>query len=237
MNTEPPITCDEGSIEPQDRSIEPQPQPLLKKKRRWWVYVLIGVGALVMLAIVAFIALFSYYRSLIKNYTDIKPRPLPAIEVSKDKVQQLWVRWKDFTDKLFSKEPPEPFVLTEDDINQMICYSGNAKDFLRVKIEGNKIKALFTVPLDLTNKKELKGKFLNGIATLALQLEDGFLKLNLESALVNDKPAPNWLVNHIKKRNILENLENNYEFLQILQELDDVQVRDGAIVFIPAKKQ
>lgn len=234
MNTEPPITGDEGSME--HESIGPQPQPFQKKKRRWWVYVLIGVGALVMLAVVAFIALFSYYRSLIKNYTDIKPRQLPAIEVSKEKVQQLGVRWKEFTDKLFSKEPPEPFVLTEDDINQMICNFGNAKDFLRVKIEGNKIKALFTVPLDMTNKKELKGKYLNGTATLALQLEDGFLKLNVESALVNDKPAPGWIVNQIKKKNILENLENNYDFLQILQELEDVQVKDGGIVFIPAKK-
>lgn len=237
MNTEFPGNESEN-VQGSSENVQPS-QPVesapVKKKRRWWFYLIIGFGGLFLLALILFIAAFSYYKSLIKNYTETKPKPLPAIETSKERFQDIAQRWQDFCKDLFNKKANEPFRLTAEDINQMIANFGKAKDFVRVEITNNRLIAHITAPLSNTGKKELQGRYINADVNLKLQLEDGFLTLRVDSAMANGKPVPKWILNRVKEKNILEGLENNYEFLQVLQEIDSVEVKDGAVVFTPLK--
>jgi len=57
--------------------------------------------------------------------------------------------------------------------------------------------------------------------------------LRVQSATANGKPVPKWIINRINGKNLLENLENNYDFTELLQQLEDVKVKDGQILFIP----
>ncbi|MGC8742345.1 MAG: hypothetical protein ACP5T0_00505 [Verrucomicrobiia bacterium] len=237
MNTEFPGNESEN-VQSSSENVQPSQQveaAPIKKRRRWWFYLIIGFGGLFLLALILFIAAFSYYKSLIKNYTETKPKPLPAIETSKERFQGIAQRWQDFCKDLFNKKASEPFRLTAEDINQMIANFGKAKDFVRVEITNNHLIAHITAPLSNTGKKELQGRYINADVNLKLQLEDGFLTLRVDSAMANGKPVPKWILNRVKEKNILEGLENNYEFLQILQEIDSVEVKDGAVVFTPLK--
>ncbi len=206
-----------------------------KQKRRWLRYLLIAFGTLFLLALIVVIAAVSYYKSLIKNYTDTKPRPLQTVEASKEKVEELAKRWQTFCDDVYNKRASEPFKLTAEEINQVIANFPRAKDSLRVEITNSQIRAHLMIPLDMTGKKELKGRYLNAIANLKLQLEDGFLTLRIDSATANDKPIPGWILNRIRGKNILENLERNYELTELLQLIDTVEVKDGAIFVVPLK--
>jgi hypothetical protein len=228
MNTE-----NEGDLNRISQVPQPSSDASPKKKRRWLVYLLIGLGSIFVLGLIAIVAIATYYHSLIKTYTATTPKPLPAIEISKDKAQDLTKRWQTFCDNVFKKQATEPFRLTDNDINQMIGNFQNATKNLRIEITNDVILAHIMFPLDNTRKKELKGRYLNATVNLKLQLEDGFLTLRVKSATANDKPVPKWIVNRISKRNLLQDLERNYDFSQLLQELDDVIVKDGQILFIP----
>lgn len=209
--------------------------PPMKKKRRWWIYLLIGFGGIFLLALIVFVIVVTYYKSLVNNYTETKPKPLPAVEASKERVQDIATRWQNFCQDVFSKRASEPFKLTDEDINQMIANFPKAKDNLRIEITNDQILAHITIPLDGTRRKELQGRYLNAVANLKLQLEDGFLTLRVHSATANGKPIPQWIINRIGERNFLQDLERNYDFLQLLQEMESVEVKDGAIVFTPIK--
>ncbi len=197
------------------------------------VYLLIGLGSIFVLGLTALVVIVTYYHSLIKTYTSTTSKPLPAIETSKEKAQNLTKRWQTFCDDVFKKQATEPFRLTDNDINQMIGSFQRAKENLRIEITNDVILAHIMFPLDNTGKKELKGRYLNATVNLKLQLEDGFLTLRVKSATANDKAVPKWIVSSISKRNLLQNLERNYDLLQLLQELDDVVVKDGQILLIP----
>ncbi len=231
MNTE-----NDGDLSQRSQVPQPSSDAPPKKRRRWLVYLLVGLGSIFVLGLIALVAIVTYYHSLIKTYTATTPKPLPAIEISKDKAQDLAQRWQTFCDNVFKKQATEPFRLTDNDINQMIGNFQRAKENLRIEITNDVILAHIMFPLDNTGKKELKGRYLNATVNLKLQLEDGFLKLRVKSATANDKPVPKWIVNRIGNKNLLQNLERNYDLLQLLQELDDVVVKDGQILFIPLKQ-
>jgi hypothetical protein len=223
---------DEGAS-PDDISVA----PIQKKKRPWWFYLLICLGSLLLLGLIAIIAIFSYYRSLINNYTELKPRPLPPIVADKDHVQTLFMRWTNYVADVLDRHSTEQFVITEEDINQMIANFMKERNFVRVVLTNGYIRALLSVPLENSKRKELKGRYLNADVDLKLRLEDGFLTLRVERAMANGKPAPSWILKKISQKNLLENMENNYDFLLLLQAMDSVQVKDGGIVFTPLKEE
>jgi hypothetical protein len=111
------------------------------------------------------------------------------------------------------------------------------KNIFRLLINGDKLQVQFAFPLDKTGAriKQLKGRYLNGIANLDLKLENGFLTLHVTAIDINGQPIPRWIwrVSRLRDKNLLENLENNMEFTQFLQEIDDVVVKEGAIVCTP----
>ncbi len=231
MNTE-----NEGDLNRSFQISQPSNDMPPKRRRRWWVYLLIGFGSIFVLGLIALVAIVTYYHSLIKNYTSTVPKPLPAVETSKEKAQDLAKRWQKFCDDVFKKQATEPFKLTADDINQMVGNFQRGKDNLRIEITNDLIFAHIMFPLDNTGKKELKGRYLNATVNLKLQLEDGFLTLRVQSATANDKPVPKWIINRAHNMNILRDLERSYDFLELLQQIDDIVVKDGQILFIPLKQ-
>lgn len=209
----------------------------ISKKSRWWVYVLIGLGSLLLLGIIAILTIYSYYRSLINNYTETKPRAFPQIVVNTNHLQDFIMRWTNYVAEVLDKHSTQQFIITEEDINQGILNISKGKDFARVTLTNGYIRALLSIPLSNSGKKELQGRYLNADADLKLQIEDGILTLRVESAIANGKPVPRWIIKKLRQKNLLENLENNFEFLELLQAMESVQVKDGAIVFTPEKNE
>ena len=213
------------------------PTPPAKRKLRWWAYVLMGLGGLVLLGLVAVIGVVLYYHSLIKNYTSTQAISYLAAQNVKDTQSQLISRWATFTDRLKNGKSAPAFKLSEDDLNAFLAYNKEARDHVRIAVTNGRVVGYFSMPLDKGNqKKELKGRFLNGEATLNVLFQDGLLTVSIADIKANQKPIPRWLLKIVKSRsqNLAKDLDNNADSMMLLQKLDDIKVEGDGLVLTPS---
>ncbi len=208
-----------------------------RKKRRWWVYLLIGVGCLALLAGTALVVLVSYYKSLIRNYTTTQPVALAPVAATPADFEGLKQKWGQFYQNVVSGKPTAPFKLTEEDLNALVANIPQIKDRVRLNIEDGKIRADFSVPLDQTKKAELKGRYLNGVAWLKFELEeDGFPALYVISVKANGKEPPGWFEAKVKKKNLLDDAERNPHLIDFVNRIDEVGITNKQVVITPVNR-
>jgi hypothetical protein len=207
--------------------------PAARKKRRWWVYVLVAVAGLLLTAIVAVVLILGYAKSLVNNYTTTTATPLVKTPFDPERMKELEARWVEFDRTLKSGQKPPPFVIAADDINLALSKNKGMRDHVHFVITNNQVLAEFSTPLDQTGRKELKGRYLNGVAKVNLAFQDGWLTVNLGGAEANGKAIPGWLLRRIQKENLLKDLDRNQDVVNLLQEMESVQVKDNHIVLTP----
>jgi hypothetical protein len=210
------------------------PAAVVRKKRKWWFYALIVLGALAVVAAALFIGALIYWKSLITTYAANQPKPLPKFEISAVMRQELTQRWTNFQKMVEADQPIEPFRLSAEDLNVALANWRGVGERFRFMISGDQLQGEFSVPLDKTRQGKLKGKYLNGTITFALSLGgDGFPILRAAKAEVNGKPAPRLIFGRLQKRNLLEDLGRNREFAALLQNVDNIEVKDNYVVITP----
>jgi len=207
-------------------------QPV-RRKRRWWFRVLVGLGCLVVLAIVGLVLLVGYWQSLIRNYTATRPESLPQVANVAEATQELQARWKVFWDAVLDGKARTPFTLSAADLNVFIANIPELKDRLRLAITNNQILGRFSTPLDQAKQKELKGRFINGTARLHLSFDDGWLTAQVLDLKANGKLVPGWVQKKVQKENLLKDLDRNPEVVTFLQNLRNVEVMDGGVILTP----
>lgn len=204
-----------------------------KKKRRWLRYTLISLGAVVLLVIGVVLAIVAYSNSLVKTYTQSQQQTFPSIDTSKEAMERLKGKFAAFQQELnTSKGAVRPLELSADELNVALANLAGVRNGMRVVIEGDQLKAKFSLPLGNPGQPKLKGKFLNGEAKLDVKLENGFLKTSIASVQANNKPLPKWAVSMMRKQNP-DWFDKNYDSLEFFQKLESIQVRDGSVVLTP----
>ena len=224
----------------QTNSVPPvlgQPPPV-RKKRRWWLYVLLGVGCLVVLGIAVVVLIAGYFNSVVNNYTEAQPKTLAKVDASPAAQEQLKARWVYFQQSVTAGRNTRPFKLSADDLNVFLANNPQLKDRVRFRIEGNRLLADFTMPLDQTRQPKLQGRHLNGLATLNLKFADGFLTLSVAELEANGKPVSRSLLGRallgkLQQENLLKFLDNNREVMDFLQRIDTVEISEGFVVLTP----
>lgn len=209
------------------------PPPPVRKKRRWWRYVLLGAGGLVVLGVAVIVLIVSYLNSLVTTYTEAQPKTLARVDASPAAQQQLKTNWVYFQEAVAAGRNTRPFKLSAEDLNVFFINIPQLKDLLRFRIDGGKLLADFSVPLDQTRQKKLKGRHLNGVATFNLKFEYGFLTLSVAELEANGKPVPRWLLGKLKKENFLKDLDHQPDIMEFLQNIDHVDISEGFVVFTP----
>jgi hypothetical protein len=209
------------------------PVPLVRKKRRWWVYALVGIGSLVVLAIVAVALLVGYWKSLIRNYTATQPVTLPHSAASPEAIEALKYRWAGFWQAVLDNNARDPFKLSADDLNIVIANIPDLQNRLRLVITNNQILGHFSVPLDKAKQKELQGRFINGTARLNVMFDDGWLSAQVLDLKANGKLVPGWIQKKVQKENILKDLDKNQDAVAFLHKLHNVEVKDECVILTP----
>jgi hypothetical protein len=205
-----------------------------RPKRRWWVYLLAGLGVVV-IGGVALIALgVSYGKSLVRTYTVTEPVALPEVVASEAHMTQLKRRWVEFVEAVQTRQPVAPFRLTAEDLNQFLAHIPDLHNRLHLTIENDTLAGRFSIPMDPGGRNGfMRGRHLNGHVQFKLSFVDNWLALNLAHADAHGKALPGWLLNRIRSKNLLEHLERDKNLQETLDAIETIEVKDGAVVLTP----
>jgi hypothetical protein len=210
-----------------------EPAAPVRKKSRWWVWVLVAFGGLICLAVLGLIAVYFYYQSLVRNFTAASPRPMPKLEVDPRRQKALEAKWAEFSQAIRTKQSPAPFVITADDINAVLAQNKQLRNMVRFVITNDQLVAQFSAPLDQSGRPELKGRYLNGEARVNLVFQDGWLSASVGSVEANGRKMPGWLLKGLQRENLLKDLERKQETVNLLHEIESIRIQDGQIVLTP----
>ncbi len=172
----------------------------------------------------------------IENYTDPAPQQFEAISISAGEREDLLKRVAEFNAAKGLTNEPVELTLSGTEINALISESKDnpgVGDKLRMKIEGDRLLARGTLPLDQFSRlpflSRLKGRHLNGSCEVGVELENGVAKISVVSAEVNGTPLPKEILAAIEKEMSLKKTLNNSEIRGKLDQLDWVRIEDGLL--------
>jgi hypothetical protein len=193
------------------------------------------VTALVMFLFVlagALIALHAAKRML-NEFTETKPMPLPAVELSPSDMAKLKDRIAAFQNAVRDSLPTPPQSLTADELNALLATEPQLESFrghLHLTIEGDRLGGLVSLPLEQAGLPMFKGRFLNGTATFALTLQNGTLWLSVANFVVKGKPLPAVYLDKIRAQNLAVGVNNDPRASHALGFLQSIRVSDGKLL-------
>jgi hypothetical protein len=208
--------------------------PVAPKKRGCLFYGCITLAvAFVIVGILSYVG-FQYarksLRNLVENYTDPQPVAMETVELPKGEADALQKRVADFQQALDRQDRQEELVLSEDELNALIAQDANLKGKLQVRVEGDRIRGRISWPLEDIGPLKLNGRYLNGLATLAVALTNGQFAVTVDEVEVNGKPLPAALMNEIRKKNIAQEALKDPKAAENLGKFSSIEVRDGRVI-------
>jgi hypothetical protein len=177
------------------------------------------------------------FTQLVEKYTDSSAASLPTVQISSERLQALKQRVAEFQKAIDEQKAGQTLALTADEINGLIVHDARFKDFkdrLFVSIEGDKVKGQLSLPLDALAEipvlSKLKGRYLNGAATLKASLANGVLIVTLDAIEVKGQPLPEEFVAELRKQNLAQDLYKNPESAETVRKFESILVKDGQII-------
>ncbi|MCC7376527.1 MAG: hypothetical protein IT581_17845 [Verrucomicrobiales bacterium] len=204
-----------------------------RKRRKWWVYALWGVGALFSLFLILVISAVLYWNHLVKTYTSTTPKTLPTVESAKEKFEALKERWQPFALSFIKAQPVDPFELTDEDLNAFANQFGPMKNQVHLGIMEDRVRAEFSINLDRTGNNSLRGRYLNGVAYLKVEHHNGRISSKVISIDANNRPVPKWLLSRAQGVNFLSALNHRPEFDLAIRGLDHIEMKPGILLLHP----
>jgi hypothetical protein len=177
---------------------------------------------------------------LVNNYTDTQPMEMPSVQMPPAELDKLKQRWKSFEEAVRARHPAAPLVLTADEINALIASSPDQKSLkgkFYVSLDGDRVKAELSLPLQEVGWKLLRGRYLNGSGTFKVSLHDGLLFVAPQDIVVKGSSVPDMYMQGLRSQNFAEALTNQPDASALLQGLQEIQVKDGKLVIVPKEKE
>lgn len=211
-----------------------------KPRRGCFFYGCITCLVLLVLVLGALMVGLHYVKKMVNQFTDPQPMELPTVQMSQGEVDKLKQRFEAFQKAVKEQRPTEPLVLAADDINALIANGPErqgVKGKFYVGLEGAQLKGEVSVPLREIGLSVFKGRYLNGSATFNLSFSNGVLSVAPQTIIVKGKPVPEVYMQEIRKQNLAAGLANKPAAVEVLQGLDEIQVKDGKLVVVPKEKK
>jgi len=98
---------------------------------------------------------------------------------------------------------------------------------------GNKLRGTLSLPLESLGLRQLKNRYLNGVAEVKASLENGILLVTLDALEVNGRPVPERVMAGIRTQNLVKDLYKDAASVELLKKLEALVVEDGRLLIKP----
>lgn len=201
-----------------------------------WGYLLGGCLTVLVVMVGGMVALgfgsFWFYKQQVTQYTSEEARPLPVVEVTAEKLEQIESRVEAFQEQVEQQgPPPEPLILNSDDVNALISNEEKLRGKVFVTIEDGLVQADVSLPTDGIPGGE--GRYFNGSVSLEASLEDGVLLVKLQQAEVNGAPVPKAFMQAMRNQNLAKDVYKNPELAEKLSKFERLVVEGDQIILTP----
>jgi hypothetical protein len=213
--------------------------PGQKPRRGCLLYGGIAVGSMVLVICLAVFFGYRYARSVVDEFTDAEPAPLPEVRLSEPEMQRLRNRIEDFSravEEGRASESLSPLSITADEVNALLAADTNLsalKIRFYVSFESNRVPARVSIPAEELGLRPLRGRYLNGTGEFMVLLRDGTLHVGMESLSMKDKPLPETIMRHIRSQNFAQQWNDDPKVREALAKLKEVEVKDGRLLIVP----
>lgn len=217
----------------------PQPQQGMSSGAKWGIGC--GIGCLTLLLIFGGIALFTYFKvkelavAVVDQYTSETPIVFEAPEAEQATIDALVARFDAFRTAMEEGTDTEALRLTGEEINLLIHHHPDWEQMAghtAVEIEGNQLSAHISLPLDEVLPM-LKGRYLNGKATIRLELSESGVEAYIDGIEVANQTAPPEIIAELQKENLLREAQHDPEFRKLTETLESIRIEDGQLIIVP----
>ncbi len=211
------------------------------KPRRGCLFFLCLAG-IVCLVAVLLAGLLGWHelRRMLDRYTDTKPMPLPNVEMPAAELRQLEDRVDVFREDLRAGRHTAPLALSSEEINALIAQDADFKVLrgkVYVTIEGAQLGAQISLPMQDLGLPRFRGRYLNGSGLFSMSLRNGYLDVRADKLVVKGQPVPPTYMEAIHKQNLAASANENPRASVGLNQLQDIQLKDGKLILIPKNNQ
>ena len=175
-------------------------------------------------------------RGMLDKYTENQPMPLPTVEMPSTELRQLEDRVDLFRDDVRAGRPASPLTLSSREVNALIQHDADFKALqgkVYVAIEGTRLKAQISLPMQELGLPRFRGRYLNGTGVFKMSLRNGFLDVRAEDLTVKGKPVPPTYMDAIRKQNLAAGANDNPRASVGLNQLQNIELKDGQFILIP----
>ncbi len=233
------ITAKMSEKVPFERLNQPQQQG-----KSCWFYgcIIAAVAGLLGLVAMGFSGWWLYKKAdaMVTEFTSETGEKLPVVVYTDAEIEALEDRIDTFTQSLTNQEPSLELELTDDDINALVAARGqfpNNQPPVHVQIEGDKIQAQLSVPLDIIADKTgldiLRGRFLNGEGAMKVSIVNGRIEAYLQDLEVNGKQVPEDIMKQIRNENMAKDTRLSPKEQEALDRFERIEIKDGKLIIVP----
>jgi hypothetical protein len=206
------------------------------RKRGCFFYGCIALIITVLILAVGSVLLFRFVKGkvdrVVAEYTDPTPVQIEKGDASPAKLKAVQDRIDAFRQGLASGQPQE-LALTADELNTLLAGQPDLQDLANkvyVIIEGDQMKANVSWPLPDIGPLKLKGRYLNGTATLKASVTNGKADLRIDDFEAKGKAIPSQFLDEIRKHNIADDLMRDQQAASAIRQIDNLEVKDGKVI-------
>lgn len=180
------------------------------------------------------------FRSMLNQYTDTHPMPLPEAPLAPAALEPLQRRVEDFREDLRAGRPAAPLVLSADEVNALIAHDPDLKAVrgrFYVRFNGDQFKAQVSLPMEEIGLPHFRGRYLNGTASLEIALNNGFVYLFTKDFMVKGKPVPSAYLNVIRRQNLADRANDKEHASVAPTRLKSVEIKNSQLIVTPKNNQ
>lgn len=193
---------------------------------------ILAVLLIIALAVGAFFVM-RFFSGMVEQWTSPTPMELPQVQISEEDRRSVRERVDAFRKAVDAGTATDSLVLTGDDLNALIDENPDFKGRIFARIEGDKLMARVSMPLDRLGIGMLQGRYLNGEAELKASLSDGLLLVTLQSLEVNGKKPPENFMQSLRNQNLARDAYSNPKNAEMIGRFESLQIKDGKIILKP----
>jgi hypothetical protein len=211
-----------------------EPRP---RQRGCFFYGCIFTSILAVLLIIAFAGVaylgVRFVYGFIEQWTSTSPMELPKLQMPQEERKAVRERYEAFKKALEDGKAVDPLVLTSDDLNALFEENPDLRGMFHFNIEGDKLKAQISIPLDKMKLTPVRGRYLNGEAELKASLNNGVLIVTMDSLKVNGKQPPEPFLAQLRQQNIANDAYKNPKNAELISRFESLEIKDGKIILKP----